>query len=74
MSRRLSRNEFRESFCDELPRSLNDDTEFATKNWASAGMQTLRNYVPSNVGVVGPNCKHGNHNILGFYVLYLVIK
>jgi hypothetical protein len=34
MSRRLSRNEFRESFCDEL------------------------------VGVVGPNCKHGNQNIL----------
>ena len=43
---------------------INDDTEFVTKYWASAGIQTLRNYVPSNVGVVGPNCKHGNQHIL----------
>jgi len=43
---------------------INDDTKFVTKNWTSAGIQILKNYVPSNVGVVGPNCKHGNQQIL----------
>ena len=43
---------------------INDDTEFATKNWTSAGIQILKNYVPSNVGVVGPICTHGNQQIL----------
>lgn len=43
---------------------INDDTKFVTKNWTSAGIKILKNYVPSNVGVVGPNCKQGNQNIL----------
>ena len=43
---------------------INDDTKFATKNWTSAGIKILKNYVPSNVGVVGPTCQHGNQNIL----------
>jgi len=43
---------------------INDDTKFATKNWTSAGIKILKNYVPSNVGVVGPTCQIGNQNIL----------
>ena len=43
---------------------INDDTKFVAKNWALAGIKILKNYVPSNVGVVGPKCNHGNKNIL----------
>ena len=43
---------------------INDDTKFATKNWTSTGIQILKNYIPSNVGVVGPQCNHGRKHIL----------
>jgi hypothetical protein len=43
---------------------INDDIKCATKNWPSAGIRILKNYVPSNVDVVGPKCNHGNKHIL----------
>lgn len=43
---------------------LTDDTRLLTQNWTSAGIQILKNYVPSNIGVVGPTCGQGNTAIL----------
>ena len=43
---------------------INDDTKFITKHWTSLGIQTLRNYKPTNVGVVGPTCEQGNTAIM----------
>lgn len=43
---------------------INDDTFFLSKNWTTAGIKTLANFVPSNVGVVGPTCGQGNTKIL----------
>ena len=39
--------------CDYYVR-VNDDTEFISRSWASAGISALRGMKPSNVGVVGP--------------------
>ena len=43
---------------------VNDDTEFLTPGWLSAGVQELRRMCPQNIGVVGPTCNDGNTRIL----------
>ena len=43
---------------------INDDTKFVTNNWTSLGIETLRNYKPTNLGVVGPTCNQGNTHIM----------
>ena len=43
---------------------INDDSEFRTDGWASLGVQTLAQYDPPNIGVVGPTCNEGNNAIL----------
>eukprot|EP01067_Filipodium_phascolosomae_P007395 Filipodium_phascolosomae@DN5909_c0_g1_i1.p1 len=43
---------------------INDDTEFASNQWTSAGIKRLQWMNPPNVGVVGPKCLEGNQSIL----------
>ena len=43
---------------------INDDSQFVTDNWVSKGVGTLASYDPPNVGMVGPNCKEGNTDIM----------
>ena len=43
---------------------VTDDTKFLTKNWTSFAIETLKNYKPRNIGVVGPMFKEGNTEIL----------
>ncbi len=43
---------------------INDDTEFLTDNWLTSGVSTLRAFVPTNFGVVGPTCGQGKTSIL----------
>lgn len=43
---------------------VNDDTEFVTSGWTSAGVAALAAFDPPNVGVVGPTFRKGNVNIL----------
>ena len=43
---------------------VNDDSEFVTGGWIDIGVSALKDYVPSNVGVVGPLCNEGNTAIL----------
>ena len=43
---------------------INDDTEFLTDNWLTLGVSTLKSFVPSNFGVVGPTCGQGKTSIL----------
>ena len=48
---------------------VNDDTLLATPYWTEAFIQTLLNYDPPNVGVVGPstNAKHYENNYILTY-------
>jgi len=52
---------------------INDDTEFIKfSNWISYGIETLRDkFIPSNVGVVGPQCLQGNTAILTHDMVHL---
>ena len=43
---------------------INDDTEFTSSAWISLGVDTLKNFHPPNVGVVGPSCQQGNTKIM----------
>lgn len=43
---------------------INDDTEFISQNWTSAGANTLASYKPPNVGVVGPSCREQRRGLL----------
>ena len=43
---------------------VNDDTEFATSGWLTAGVNALQAMSPPNLGVVGPVCREGNTAIL----------
>lgn len=43
---------------------VNDDTKFVSENWASLAIAKLKEYVPQNIGVVGPTCNEGNIHIL----------
>jgi hypothetical protein len=43
---------------------LNDDTEFVTHSWITAGTQALHRFDPRNVGVAGPTCNEGNTDIM----------
>ena len=43
---------------------INDDTEFITSNWIDLAVSTLKSFVPTNVGVVGPKCNEGATDIL----------
>merc|ERR1719230_68989 len=45
---------------------VNDDTQFATKNWIRDLTSSLRQFDPPNLGVVGPTCKQGNTAILTY--------
>ena len=41
---------------------INDDTEFVTNGWITAGTKSLKEMVPENVGVVGPVSARGGDN------------
>jgi len=43
---------------------INDDSEFVTSDWVSKAVAKLASYDPSNVGMVGPNCREGNRAIM----------
>ena len=43
---------------------VNDDTEFMSVGWISAGMKVLKNLNPPNTGVVGPVCHPSPQGIL----------
>ena len=43
---------------------VNDDTEFKSKRWITAGVKALLSLDPPNLGVVGPTCPNGNKHIL----------
>jgi hypothetical protein len=43
---------------------VNDDTDFITNAWITAGTTALKKYDPPNLGVVGPTCDQGNKQIL----------
>ena len=58
----LMRDAF-ESGADYLVR-VNDDTEFITSGWIALAVNTLQQYDPPNIGVVGPTCHEGNSGIL----------
>jgi hypothetical protein len=45
---------------------VNDDTLLLSKRWTETYIQVLNNYMPPNVGVVGPNHKGGNQAILTY--------
>lgn len=57
----LSREAYNDA-CDFMYR-INDDTEFLTP-WTSAFVNTLKNFHPPLLGVVGPTCHDGNTAIL----------
>jgi len=43
---------------------VNDDTEFISKDWVSKSINVLKEFQPSNIGVVGPTCQQGNTRIM----------
>ena len=43
---------------------VNDDTEFITSDWVSKSINTLKEFHPPNIGVVGPTCQQGNTGIM----------
>jgi FkbM family methyltransferase len=43
---------------------INDDSEFVTTDWVSKAVAKLATYDPPNVGMVGPNCREGNTDIM----------
>ena len=43
---------------------ITDDTRFLTKNWTSFAIMTLNNYIPKNIGVVGPTFREGNTEVM----------
>ncbi|XP_013407498.1 uncharacterized protein LOC106171609 isoform X2 [Lingula anatina] len=45
---------------------INDDTRFTTSGWTEAFISRLANFQPPNVGVVGPQHKGGNEEILTY--------
>eukprot|EP01068_Selenidium_serpulae_P015231 Selendium_serpulae@DN6188_c0_g4_i2.p1 len=42
----------------------NDDSEFATRGWLTDAIELLQAYRPMNIGVVGPNHRGGNEQII----------
>ncbi|KAL4238841.1 hypothetical protein ACF0H5_003548 [Mactra antiquata] len=43
---------------------INDDTQFITSNWTSLCIESLQNFDPPNIGVVGPLCPQDKQTIL----------
>ncbi|KAL4236998.1 hypothetical protein ACF0H5_005382 [Mactra antiquata] len=43
---------------------VNDDTQFVTSSWTSLCIESLQNFDPPNIGVVGPLCPQDKQSIL----------